>query len=187
VAADIGEAVVMKIVSPDILHKSDIGGVAVGVSPGDVKDTYEDLLTRARNYQPDATILGIQVQELVDLDRGTETILGMNRDPQFGPLLLFGLGGIFVEIMEDTSVRLAPVSDPEAREMTREIDSAPLLRGARGRDPVDLDAVVDAIGRLSQLVTDFEAIVELDVNPLVATTEGVQALDVRLTVEPEKL
>jgi acetyltransferase len=187
VAADIGGAVVMKVVSPDILHKSDIGGVAVGVAPGDVENTYEDLLTRARNYQPDATILGIQVQELVDLDRGTETILGMNRDPQFGPLVLFGLGGIFVEIMEDTSVRLAPVSEPEAREMTREIDAAPLLRGARGRDPVDVDAVVDAIGRLSQLVTEFEAIVELDVNPLVATTEGVQALDVRLTVESEKL
>jgi acetyl coenzyme A synthetase (ADP forming)-like protein len=187
VAADIGGSVVMKIVSPDILHKSDIGGVAVGVAPTEVESTYEDLVTRARNYQPDATILGVQVQEPVDLDQGTETILGMNRDPQFGPLLLFGLGGIFVEIMEDTSVRLAPVSESDAREMTREIDSAPLLRGARGRDPVDVDAVVEAIGRLSQLVTDFEAIVELDVNPLVATPEGVQALDVRLTVDPEKL
>ena len=187
VAADVGETVVMKVVSPDILHKSDIGGVEVGVSPGDVENTYEDLLTRARNYQPGATILGVQVQQQVDLDRGTETILGMTRDPQFGPLVLFGLGGIFVEIMEDTSVRLAPVSESGAREMTSEIDSAPLLRGARGRDAVDLDAVVDAIGRLSQLVTDFEAIVELDVNPLVATPEGVQAVDVRLTVDPEKL
>ncbi len=187
IAADIGESVVMKIVSPDILHKSDIGGVAVDVAPTDVERTYEDLVTRARNYQPDATILGVQVQELVDLDHGAETILGMNRDPGFGPLLLFGLGGIFVEVMEDTSVRLAPVSESDAREMTREIDSAPLLRGARGRDPVDLDAVVKSIGRLSQLVIDFEAIVELDVNPLVATSEGVQALDVRLTVDPGKL
>ena len=192
VATDIDGDVVMKIVSPDILHKSDIGGVAVGVAAEDVADTYEDLITRARNYQPDATILGVQVQEMVDLDAGVETIVGMNRDPQFGPLLMFGLGGIFVEVMEDTTFRVAPVSEPEAREMTREIQSAPLLRGARGRDPVDVDAVVDTIGRLSQLVTDFPAIVELDINPLVALpdTDGeanAAAVDVRLTVDPETL
>ena len=192
VAADIDGDVVMKIVSPDILHKSDIGGVAVGVAAEDVADTYEDLITRARNYQPDATILGVQVQEMVDLDAGVETIVGMNRDPQFGPLLMFGLGGIFVEVMEDTTFRVAPVSEPEAREMTREIQSAPLLRGARGRDPVDVDAVVDTIGRLSQLVTDFPAIVELDINPLVALPDAdgeanAAAVDVRLTVDPETL
>ena len=192
VAADIDGDVVMKIVSPDILHKSDIGGVAVGVSDTDVADTYEDLITRARNYQPDATILGVQVQEMVDLDAGVETIVGMNRDPQFGPLLMFGLGGIFVEVMEDTTFRVAPVSEPEAREMTHEIQSAPLLRGARGRDPVDIDAVVDTIGRLSQLVTDFPAIVELDINPLVALPDAdgeanAAAVDVRLTVDPETL
>jgi len=187
VAAGIGDPVVMKIVSPDILHKSDIGGVTVGVPLEDVEGTYEDLVTRARNYQPDATILGVQVQERVDVEGGVETIVGANRDPQFGPLVLFGLGGIFVEIMEDTSVRLAPVSEPAARAMTEEIDAAPLLRGARGRDPVDVDAVVDVIGRISALVTDFDAIVELDVNPLVATPEGVQAVDVRLTVDPDEL
>jgi acetyltransferase len=192
VATDIDGDVVMKIVSPDILHKSDIGGVAVGVAAEDVADTYEDLITRARNYQPDATILGVQVQEMVDLDAGVETIVGMNRDPQFGPLLMFGLGGIFVEVMEDTTFRVAPVSEPEAREMTREIQSAPLLRGARGRDPVDVDAVVDTIGRLSQLVTDFPAIVELDINPLVALPDAdgeanAAAVDVRLTVDPETL
>ena len=192
VADDIDGDVVMKIVSPDILHKSDIGGVAVGVAAADVADTYEDLITRARNYQPDATILGVQVQEMVDLDSGVETIVGMNRDPQFGPLLMFGLGGIFVEVMEDTTFRVAPVSEPEAREMTREIQSAPLLRGARGRDPVDIDAVVDTIGRLSQLVTDFPAIVELDINPLVALPDAdgeanAAAVDVRLTVDPETL
>jgi acetyltransferase len=192
VATDIDGDVVMKIVSPDILHKSDIGGVAVGVAAEDVADTYEDLITRARNYQPDATILGVQVQEMVDLDAGVETIVGMNRDPQFGPLLMFGLGGIFVEVMEDTTFRVAPVSEPEAREMTREIQSAPLLRGARGRDPVDIDAVVDTVGRLSQLVTDFPAIVELDINPLVALPDAdgeanAAAVDVRLTVDPETL
>ncbi|ELZ50810.1 CoA-binding protein [Halorubrum coriense DSM 10284] len=192
VAAGVDGDVVMKIVSPDILHKSDIGGVAVGVGDDDVADTYEDLITRARNYQPDATVLGVQVQEMVDLDDGVETIVGMNRDPQFGPLLMFGLGGIFVEVMEDTTFRVAPVSEPEAREMTEEIQSAPLLRGARGRDPVDVDAVIETIGRLSQLVTDFPAILELDINPLVALPDddggtNAAAVDVRLTVDPEAL
>jgi acetyltransferase len=179
--------VVMKIVSPDILHKSDIGGVKVDVEEADVEDAFEDLVARARNYQPDATILGVQVQEMVDLDAGVETIVGVNRDPQFGPLLMFGLGGIFVEILEDTTFRVAPVSESEAREMTREIDAAPLLRGARGREPVDLESIAETIQRLSQLVTDFPAILELDINPLVATPGGTQAVDVRLTVDLDRL
>ena len=187
IAEDIGENVVMKIVSPDILHKSDIGGVEVGVPPEEVRDTYEDLVVRARNYQSDATILGVQVQEMVDLDSGTETILGMNRDPQFGPLLLFGLGGIFVEVLEDTTVRVAPVSEPEASAMLDDIESAPLLQGARGREPVDRAALVETVQRLSQLVTDFPAIVELDINPLVATPDGVKAVDLRLTLDQEEL
>ncbi|WP_435064244.1 acetate--CoA ligase family protein [Halobaculum sp. EA56] len=187
VAEDIGEEVVMKIVSPDILHKSDIGGVKVGVPVAEVADAYEDLVARARNYQPDATILGVQVQEMIDLDAGVETIVGSHRDPQFGPLVMFGLGGVFVEVMEDTTFRLAPVGREEAEGMTADIDAAPLLRGARGRDPVDLDAVVDAVVRVSQLVADFPSIVELDVNPLVATPDGVRAVDLRLTVDPEEL
>ncbi|WP_423751321.1 acetate--CoA ligase family protein [Salinirarus marinus] len=187
VAESIGGPVAMKIVSPDILHKSDIGGVRVGVANEDVYDAYEDLITRARNYQPDATILGVQVQEMVDIDAGVETIVGTTRDPQFGPLLMFGLGGIFVEVMEDTTFRVAPVSGSDAHEMTEEIQAAPLLRGARGRDPVDREAIAESIQRLSQLVTDFPAILELDVNPLVATPDGVEAIDVRLTVDPEKL
>ncbi|MDR5657269.1 acetate--CoA ligase family protein [Halodesulfurarchaeum sp. HSR-GB] len=186
-AESIAGDVVMKIVSPDILHKSDIGGVKVGVSEDGVRDAFEDLITRAKNYQPDAQILGVQVQEMVDLETGTETILGMNRDPQFGPLLLFGLGGIFVEVLEDTTVRVAPVSEREATAMLGEIDSAPLLRGARGREPVDEPALIESIQRLSQLVTDFPAILELDINPLVASPEGVQAVDSRLTVDPDKL
>ncbi|SFS06930.1 acetyltransferase [Halomicrobium zhouii] len=187
IARDIGDDVVMKIVSPDILHKSDIGGVEVGVAPEDVRDTFEDLVVRARNYQQDATILGVQVQEMVDLESGTETILGVNRDPQFGPLVLFGLGGIFVEVLEDTTVRVAPVSEPEATAMLDEIDSAPLLRGARGRDRVDESAIVETVQRLSQLVTDFPAILELDINPLVAAPDGATAVDLRLTIDQEEL
>ncbi|ELY87343.1 CoA-binding protein [Natrialba hulunbeirensis JCM 10989] len=190
-AREVAEAiegdVVMKIVSPDITHKSDIGGVKVGVSDDEVYDAYEDVVARARNYQPDATILGVQVQAMLDLEGTTETIVGMNRDPQFGPLLLFGLGGIFVEILEDTSVRVAPIGESAAREMVDEIRAAPLLRGARGREPADVDAIVETIQRLSQLVTDFPAILELDVNPLVAGPDGVQAIDLRLTVDTEDL
>ncbi len=187
VAKDIEGDVVMKIVSPDILHKSDIGGVKVGVADDEVEDAYEDLITRARNYQPDANLLGVQVQEMADLDAGTETIVGMNRDPQFGPLMMFGLGGIFVEVLEDTTFRVAPVSETEAREMTEEIKTAPLLRGARGRDPADVEGIIETIQRLSQLVTDFPAIMEFDINPLVATPDGVDAVDIRLTVDPEEL
>lgn len=187
VAQEIGGDVVMKIVSPDILHKSDIGGVRVGVPIESVADTYEDLVARARSYQSEATILGVQVQEQLALDDATETIVGVSRDPGFGPLLLFGLGGVFVEVLEDTSVRVAPVGERGAQEMIDGLQAAPLLRGARGRDPADIDAVAEAIQRLSQLACDFPAILELDVNPLVAGPEGVTAVDLRLTVDSDSL
>ena len=187
VAEAIDGPVAMKIVSPAISHKSDIGGVEVGVKQSDIRSTYGDIVSRARNYQPDAPIVGVQVQEMVDLDAGTETIVGVNRDPQFGPLVMFGLGGIFVEIMEDTSFRVAPVSEPEVREMLGEIRAAPLLHGARGRTPADVDALVAVIQRVSQLVTDFPAITELDVNPVVAMPDGVAAVDLRLTLDQEEL
>ena len=187
VAEAIDGPVAMKIVSPAISHKSDIGGVEVGVKQSDIRSTYGNIVSRARNYQPDAPIIGVQVQEMVDLDAGTETIVGVNRDPQFGPLVMFGLGGIFVEIMEDTSFRVAPVSEPEVREMLGEIRAAPLLHGARGRTPADVDALVTVIQRVSQLVTDFPAITELDVNPVVAMPDGVAAVDLRLTLDQEEL
>ena len=187
VAEAIDGPVAMKIVSPAISHKSDIGGVEVGVKQSDIRSTYGNIVSRARNYQPDAPIVGVQVQEMVDLDAGTETIVGVNRDPQFGPLVMFGLGGIFVEIMEDTSFRVAPVSEPEVREMLGEIRAAPLLHGARGRTPADVDALVTVIQRVSQLVTDFPAITELDVNPVVAMPDGVAAVDLRLTLDQEEL
>ena len=187
VAEGIQGDVVLKIVSPDILHKTDIGGVKVGVSTDEVFDAYEDLVTRARNYQPDATLLGVQVQELVHTGSSVETIVGANRDPQFGPLVLFGLGGILVEVLQDTTLKVAPVSMREATEMVEGIEAAPLLRGARGHEPVDEASVIETIQRISQLVTDFPAILELDVNPLAAAPDGAIALDVRLTIDPDAL
>jgi acetyltransferase len=185
-ARTIGPPVAMKIVSPDILHKTDIGGVKVGVSLDAVEQTFEDLLTRAKRYQPDASILGVQVQEVVDTDAGVETILGSSRDPQFGPLVVFGLGGVFVEIMEDVASRVAPLSEREARTMTESINAAPLLRGARNQPAVDIEAVVTTICRLSLLVTDFPSILELDINPLIASPAGVTAVDLRLTIDPNQ-
>jgi len=184
-AARLGDRVVMKLVSPDVVHKSDVGAVEVGVRSEAAADTYDTLLRRAAEHDPDARVLGVQVQELVDTDRGVETIVGGVRDPQFGPLVLFGLGGVFVETFEDTALRLAPVSETTARRMTEEIRSAPMLRGARGREPVDLDALVGALGRLSRLATEFTAIEEFDVNPLVAGPEGVTAVDLRVTIDPD--
>ena len=179
-----------KVIRQAFRYAGEIGAPYFCTFNGDrlvVFDAYEDLVARATNYQPDATILGVQVQAMVDLDEGTETIVGVNRDPQFGPLVLFGLGGIFVEVLEDTTLRVAPVSEPEAREMIDEVKAAPLLRGARGRTPADVEGVIETIQRLSQLVTDFPAILELDINPLVAGPDGVRAVDVRLTVDTDQL
>jgi acetyltransferase len=185
VARGLGEQVAMKLVSPDIVHKSDIGGVEVGVPAGEAGAVYDRLVQRATDHDPDAELLGVQVQELVDTDRGVETIAGGVRDPQFGPLVLFGLGGVFVEVFEDTALRVAPVDRREARGMTADIGSAPLLRGARGREPADLDALVDALVRLSRLAAALPAVREFDVNPLVAGPDGVTAVDFRATIDPD--
>jgi acetyltransferase len=132
-------------------------------------------------------VLGVRVEEMVDLEDETETIVGASRDQQFGHLVMFGLGGIFVGVFEDTSFRVAPVSETAAREMTEEITAAPMLRGARGRPPGDVEGVVETIQRVSQLVTDVPAITELDINPLVVGPDRVCAVDFRLSLDPEAL
>jgi len=185
-ADDIGYPLVMKIVSPDILHKSDFGGVKLGIGSGeDALTAYHDMRTRARRLLPDAAVRGVAMQEYIA--GGKEVILGMSRDPQFGPMLMFGLGGIYVEVLKDVSFRIAPLSVQDAREMVHEIRSYPLLTGVRGEKPADIDGIVDSLLRLSQLVTDFPEIVEMDINPLKVFPkgEGVMALDARLTLEGE--
>ena len=180
-AEQIGFPVVLKIVAPDILHKSDIGGVRLGLASRDeVRRAYAEMVARASTAVPHARIEGVLVQEQVT--GGREVILGMARDPQFGPLLMFGLGGIYVEVLKDVTFRIAPLAGPEAEAMIREVRAFPILQGVRGEAPADLAALVEDILRLSQLVTDFAEIAEIDINPLLVRPEGggTVALDARI-------
>ena len=183
VADEIGYPLVLKIASPDILHKTDVGGVKLNLrSPDDVRDAFDLIVYRAGRYVPGARIWGCLVQQMVP--GGREVLVGMSRDPQFGPLVAFGLGGIYVEALKDVAFRVAPFSRQEAEEMIREIRSYPLLEGIRGQPPADHEAMVDALLRISQLVTDFPEIVELDINPLMVFEEGrgAMAIDMRLVL-----
>jgi len=186
IAHTIGYPVVMKIASPDILHKTDIGGVKLNlVGDSDVRDTFDLLMYRASRYMPQADIWGALVQEMVP--QGKEVIIGINRDPQFGPMLLLGLGGIYVEVLKDVSFRIAPVARWEAEEMITDLRSYPLLRGVRGEKPSDLQAITECMLRVSQLAVDFPEIVELDINPLMVHEEGkgAVAIDMRLVLAEE--
>jgi acetyltransferase len=186
-AESIGYPVVMKIASPDILHKSDIGGVRLNIREADqVRDFFDLLVYRAQRYMADARIWGVLVQEMVST--GKEIIIGVNRDPQFGPLLMFGLGGIYVEVLKDVTFRIAPVSRQEATAMIDEIRSYHLLRGVRGEKPSDLRAIIDTILRISQLVTDFPEIVEMDINPLTVyeAGRGAVAVDMRFVLKEKE-
>lgn len=175
IAAEIGYPVVMKISSPDILHKSDIGGVRVGLADStSVRDTYELIEYRARKYSPDARIWGILVQEMVR--KGREILVGVTRDPQFGPLVAVGMGGIYVEVLKDVALRLAPISKQEVSDQIRSIRTFPLLRGVRGEPPADIAAIEEVVLRVSQLVIDFPEIVEMDINPLVVHNQGEGAI-----------
>lgn len=181
-AADsIGYPVVLKIASPDILHKTDVGGVKVGLSsPNDVRDAFELIVYRAQRYVPGATIWGCLVQEMIP--KGTEILVGMSRDPQFGPLVTFGLGGIYVEALKDVTFRVAPFDRDDAEAMLGEIRAHALLEGVRGEKPIDREAVIETLLKVSQLVTDYPQIVELDINPLVVYQKGAIALDARLVL-----
>jgi acyl-CoA synthetase (NDP forming) len=158
-----------------------VGGVKVGLKNKDeVIRAFDDIMISARRYFPDAEIWGVSVQQM--LPAGKDVIIGSVKDPQFGHMIMFGLGGIYVEVLKDVSFRIAPISESDARNMIREIKSFKMLAGARGEKGVDQNAIVDAILRVSNLVTDFPEIVELDINPLRVFEEGAVAIDMRLTV-----
>ncbi|MBN1423976.1 acetate--CoA ligase [Candidatus Fermentibacteria bacterium] len=182
-AAEIGYPVVMKIISPDILHKSDMGGVVVGIKDEkEARQAYQDILLRARRYMPDADIWGVAVQEMVA--KGKEIILGVTKDPTFGHMVMFGLGGIYVEVLKDVQFAIAPITPPQAREMITSLRSYPLLAGVRGEPPSDMEAMVECLLRVSQMVTDLPQIVELDINPLFVYEkgQGVMAVDARIVI-----
>jgi acetyl coenzyme A synthetase (ADP forming)-like protein len=172
-AERIGYPVALKISSPDIVHKSDLGGVRLNLSAGEeVRDAYDLMMLRIRQHVPEGNIQGVYVEKM--LSRGLEVIIGMTRDPHFGPMLMFGLGGIFVEVMKDVTFYLAPITSDEAVRMLKATRSYEILEGARGRHPVDLGAIATGLQRISQLATDFPQIEELDINPFIVGELGTE-------------
>ncbi len=180
-AEEIGYPVVLKIVSPDILHKTEAKGVLVGLGTADeVSSGYDEILTNAKAYKADASVTGVQVQLM--LPEGLEVLIGAIADPTFGPVVTFGLGGILVEVLRDVTFRLAPTSAEDAQAMVEGIRTAEVLHGVRGRPGVDRQALADMIQRVSELVSDFPEITEVDLNPVLAQEDGAIAVDARLVV-----
>ena len=186
IAEDIGYPVVMKIESPDVFHKTDVGGVAVNIASGDeVRKQFDLITTRVRTRMPQARIQGISVQKMLV---GREVIVGMVRDPQFGPVVTFGLGGIFVEVMKDVVQRIAPLTEEDVSNMIRSIKAYPILAGARGKRPADIEALKDVIARVAQIGVDFPEIAELEINPVIVGDEGqgCSAVDALVTIGRER-
>lgn len=180
-AAQAGFPVVLKIVSPDVAHKSDVGGVKVGLnSPAEVEAAFQEIVSTVKAKQPAARIEGVAVQHMAPA--GAEVIIGMSKDPQFGPVLMFGLGGIFVEVLKDVAFRIVPLEPRDARQMVREIKGLPILQGVRGQEPADLDALESLLLQLSQFVEAHPDIEELDLNPVFAYKDGCLAVDARIVV-----
>ena len=180
-----GFPVALKITSPDVIHKSDSGGVKLSInSVAEVKKAYDEILKKVRKQYPDAIIHGVSVQKMALA--GTEVIVGSSKDPQFGPVIMFGLGGIYVNFLRDVAFRLAPLSRQGAKEMVEETKAYTLLRGIRGEASSDIDSLIDVLLRVSKLVADFPEINELDINPLFVYEEGkgCLALDVKMTIKP---
>lgn len=180
-AGKAGFPTVLKIVSPEITHKSDIGGVKVGLASADeVKKGFDEIVAAAKKADPKARVEGVAVQKMAPA--GTEVIVGMSKDPQFGPVLMFGLGGIFVEVLKDVAFRIVPLEARDARQMVREIKGFPVLEGVRGQPPADLAALEGLILKLSQFVEAHPEIEELDLNPVFAYADGVIAVDARIVI-----
>jgi len=178
-AEEIGFPVVLKVYSPDIIHKSDVGGVIVGLeTPSEVIDAYKKITENVKANMPEARILGVLVQEMAP--RGYEVIVGAIRDVQFGPAVMFGLGGLFTEVFKDVSFRLAPLNREEALEMMREVRSFKILEGFRGQKPANLDSIAEVIIRVGEVIIDLSEVAEIDINPLVVNDRGSIAVDARI-------
>lgn len=184
-ASKMGFPVVLKVDSQDIPHKTEADAIRLNVkNEREVEDSFIEITRNALNYKPDAIINGISVQEM--LPEGVEVIIGANNDPVFGPVIMFGLGGIFVEVFKDVSLRVAPITRKDAYEMIDEIKGNAILKGARGKAPVDIESIIDVLLKVSALVTDYkDSIKELDINPLIVYEEGIKAADAMLVIENE--
>jgi len=178
----IGYPIVLKIVSPDIIHKSDAGGVLINLkTSSDVAGAYKKIIENVKKYRADARILGVLVQEMAP--QSTEVIVGAIKDPQFGQTVMFGLGGIFVELLKDVNFRVAPITAEEAKEMITQLKTFPLLNGYRNTPLADLDALIRIICNVSRLVMEQPVIKELDLNPIMAYPKGAKAVDARIILE----
>lgn len=174
-ANSIGYPVVLKIDSKDILHKTEAGGIRLSLQNAEqVKQAFDDILLSAHKYHPDAHINGVMVQEMVA--KGTEVIVGVTRDASFGPVIMFGLGGIFVEVFKDIAFRVAPITRQDALEMINEIKGKAIFDGVRGEEALDVEGIVDILLRVSSLVQDYD-IEELDLNPIIVTEKCAKAVD----------
>ncbi len=187
-AEEIGYPVAMKLMSPQILHKSDAKVVLLNIkTPEELKQKWEEIHENARKYRPDAEILGVLIAPM--LKPGREIIIGVTEDPQFGHALMFGLGGIFVEVLKDVTFRIIPITERDARKMIQEIKSYPILAGARGEEPADIEAIVQLLLKVSELVDDLrDYIKEMDLNPVFVYNEGEGAVvvDARIIVTEPK-
>jgi len=182
ISEDLGLPVAMKILSADVVHKSDSGGVKLGISRIEqVGSAYDEIMSAVGDLNPDAVIQGVSVQKMVP--PGVEVIIGMSKDPQFGPVIMFGLGGILVELIKDVSFRIAPVYEKDARAMIKEIKGYPLLCGYRGQPPVAIEYLEDIITKVSRLVENNSLIAELDLNPILASQDGAIAVDARIVLD----
>jgi acyl-CoA synthetase (NDP forming) len=180
-AAEFGYPVVLKVVSPDVTHKSDVGGVKLGLdSPEAVASAFKEITNAVKERQPDARMEGVAVQSMAR--PGIEVIIGMSKDPQFGPVLMFGLGGILVEVLKDVAFRIVPLEPRDARQMVREIKGFPVLEGFRGQEPADVEAIEKLLLKVSAFVEAHPEIEELDLNPVFAYSDGALAVDARIVV-----
>ena len=184
-AEQIGYPVVLKIVSPDISHKSDIGGVKLGLEDGAaVTAAFNEIIANAKSAEPDASITGVAVQQMAPA--GTEVIIGMTTDPQFGPVLMFGLGGIMVEVLKDVSFRVVPLAERDAEQMIDEIKGKAILDGVRGQPAADKAAIKSAILKVSEFVERNPDVAELDLNPMLVYPDGAIAVDARIVISDSR-
>jgi len=179
VAKRLGFPLVMKIVSPDIMHKTDIGGIMMNIiNPPQVRESYKDIICNVRENKPEARINGMLLYK--QAPKGVEVIVGMIRDPQFGPTVMFGLGGIFTEILKDVAFRVCPVERTDIEEMLAEIEGIKMLQGYRGRPRCDVQAIIDIIMEISRLALDYSVITEIDLNPIIVYEKGAIVVDAKV-------